>query len=381
MIFSSDRFLSWTHNANLLTVTLLVDGLPNRANLLFCLQVVCRFRHPPGARGFLLVHQLYHQCCQHSPRCSHGANGPGPHTQRDEMLTWPKWKTRPTNSVGTRSISSVRRNQKFVSFSTSANCQLSSSTKSRSACWQFDSSIDTFSPLSCVWIAFAKQWFVQEVCRKRRLFEIRLQEHEALWLGVSERRRVSSPWSEFESWNRNMELLWALPVQKDEQWISATLTIFWEIARFGQKGPPDAQIGSALRQGPLPYRDSWFRQGSFARGAFMGRLSPHNGPRIKAKWNGYQVLLLPAVFVCFCRLQRYIMAFCLIYLQEIFMPWLLLADFLPVWCFLECKSSTNPLSIQDATLIILPDCQNFQYNQSWVMTNYLDSPSSPNTAL
>lgn len=165
-------------------------------------------------------------------------------------------------------------------------------------------------------------------------------------------------------------------------WISATLTIFWEIARFGQKGPPDAQIGSAqqqgirypwlkkpIRQGPLPYRDSWFRQGSFARGAFMGRLSPHNGPRIKAKWNGYQVLL-PPVACSFCRLQRYIIAFCLIYLQEIFMPWLLLADFLPVWCFLECKSSTNPLSIQDATLIILPDCQNFQYDQSWVMTNY-----------
>lgn len=127
------RYLSWTHNADLLTVTLLVDGFPNRANLLFCLQVVRRFRHPPGARGFLLVHQLYHQCCQHSPRCSHGANGPGPHTQRDEMLTWRKWKTRPTNSMGRRSVSSVRRNQKFVSFSTSANCQLSSSTKSRSA--------------------------------------------------------------------------------------------------------------------------------------------------------------------------------------------------------------------------------------------------------
>lgn len=273
------RYLSWTHNADLLTVTLLVDGFPNRANLLFCLQVVRRFRHPPGARGFLLVHQLYHQCCQHSPRCSHGANGPGPHTQRDEMLTWRKWKTRPTNSMGRRSVSSVRRNQKFVSFSTSANCQLSSSTKSRSA--HVGSLIQALTPsppphlFLCVNAAFATQWFVQEVCRKRRLFEIRLQEHEALWPGVSERRRVSSPWSEFESWNRNVELLWALPVQQDEEWISATLTIFWEIARFGQKGLFDAQIGSAQQKGiryPLTQKTNPARSASLQRFLIPSRL-------------------------------------------------------------------------------------------------------------
>lgn len=83
-----------------------------------CLQALCGLCDPPGSWGFLVIHQLYHQCCQYTSCCSHGANGAG--------HNWSKSEPAHQTCVSCRS-------QRFVSSSTSVSCQPSFSTKSRTA--------------------------------------------------------------------------------------------------------------------------------------------------------------------------------------------------------------------------------------------------------
>ena len=215
------RYLSWTHNADLLTVTLLVDGFSKSCEPIVLFAGCTPFSSSSWRSGF-------------SPRSS--ALSPVLSTL-SALFAWSKW-SRTTHSArrnvdmtkvkdqtdklngedGPSVLFAGIKNSSVFQRAPIVSWALQQNPGARMlAVWFKHWHLPPLPICFCVWMPpLPRNGSSRRFCRKRRLFEIRLQEHEALWPGVSERRRVSSPWSEFESWNRNMELLWALPVQKDE---------------------------------------------------------------------------------------------------------------------------------------------------------------------